>query len=75
MPPEDYVFTDRVDKDSYQEWREYLRREHLRDAAPDLLEALEDVIGDLELFVSRQGPGPDKRLARCKAAIAKAKGH
>lgn len=40
----------------------------------DMLEAAENVIFDLELLVSRQGPGPDKRLEALKAAIRKAKG-
>lgn len=47
---------------------------HLIAAAPELLGALKDVVGDLKLFVSRQGPGPNKRLAACLAAIAKAEG-
>lgn len=41
-------------------------------AAPDLLKALIDVIPDLERFVSKQGPGPDKRLERAKTALNKA---
>lgn len=43
-------------------------------AAPDLLDAAEGVVGDLERFVSHRGPGPDQRLALLRAAIAKAKG-
>jgi len=43
-------------------------------AAPELLEALEAVIPDLEHYVATHGPGPDKRLAIARAAIAKAKG-
>lgn len=38
-----------------------------------LLNAFEAIIPDLERFVSRQGPGPDVRLAEAKAAIAEAK--
>ena len=41
-------------------------------AAPSLLEAAQDVIFDLELLVSRQGPGPDRRLEALKKAIRKA---
>lgn len=41
-------------------------------AAPELLSACLDVISDLKLFVSRQGPGPDRRLAALSAAIKKA---
>lgn len=40
-----------------------------------LLNAFEAIIPDLERFVSRQGPGPDVRLAEAKAAIAEAKGN
>ena len=43
-------------------------------AAPELLEALEAVLPDLEHYVATHGPGPDKRLAIARAAIAKAKG-
>lgn len=43
-------------------------------AAPALLKACEAIITDLERFVSRQGPGPDARLAALKAAIAQAEG-
>jgi hypothetical protein len=43
-------------------------------AAPDLLEALEDCLADLQHYVSTHGPGPDSRLAKAEAAIAKAKG-
>ena len=43
-------------------------------AAPDLLDALEGCVGDLEHYVSTHGPGPDKRLAAVVAAIAKARG-
>ena len=43
-------------------------------AAPELLEALEAVIPDLEHYVATHGPGPDKRLALARAAIAKATG-
>ena len=43
-------------------------------AAPTLLDALEAVIPDLEHYVATHGPGPDKRLAIARAAIAKARG-
>ena len=43
-------------------------------AAPTLLDALEAVIPDLEHYVATHGPGPDKRLALARAAIAKARG-
>ena len=43
-------------------------------AAPELLEALEAVLPDLEHYVATHGPGPDKRLAAARAAIAKARG-
>ena len=43
-------------------------------AAPELIEALEAVLPDLEHYVATHGPGPDKRLAIARAAIAKAKG-
>lgn len=43
-------------------------------SAPELLEALEAVLPDLEHYVATHGPGPDKRLAAARAAIAKAKG-
>ena len=43
-------------------------------SAPELLEALEAVLPDLEHYVATHGPGPDKRLAIARAAIAKAKG-
>ena len=43
-------------------------------AAPELLEALEAVLPDLEHYVATHGPGPDKRLAVARAAIAKATG-
>ena len=46
----------------------------LRAAAPELLEALEAVLPDLEHYVATHGPGPDKRLAIARAAIAKARG-
>ncbi len=43
-------------------------------SAPELLEALEAVLPDLEHYVATHGPGPDKRLAAARAAIAKARG-
>ena len=43
-------------------------------AAPELIEALEAVLPDLEHYVATHGPGPDKRLAIARAAIAKARG-
>ena len=43
-------------------------------AAPELLDALEAVLPDLEHYVATHGPGPDKRLALARAAIAKASG-
>jgi hypothetical protein len=42
-------------------------------AAPALLEALEACLPDLEHYVATHGPGPDKRLAIARAAIARAK--
>lgn len=47
---------------------------HQANAAPDLLEALEEVLPDLQHYVATHGPGPDKRLTRAVVAIAKAKG-
>jgi hypothetical protein len=41
-------------------------------ASKDLLLALQDCLPDLEHYVSTHGPGPDKRLAKAKDAIAKA---
>lgn len=38
-------------------------------AAPELADAARDIVGDLELFCSRQGLGPDKRLARLKEIL------
>ena len=43
-------------------------------SAPELLEALEAVLQDLEHYVATHGPGPDKRLAIAREAIAKARG-
>ena len=43
-------------------------------SAPELIEALEAVLQDLEHYVATHGPGPDKRLAIARAAIARAKG-
>ena len=43
-------------------------------SAPELLEALEAVLPDLEHYVATHGPGPDKRLVAARAAIAKARG-
>ena len=42
-------------------------------AAPDLLAALDAVLPDLEHYVATHGPGPDRRLAQARAAIAAAK--
>ena len=43
-------------------------------SAPELIDALEAVLPDLEHYVATHGPGPDKRLAIARAAIAKARG-
>jgi hypothetical protein len=43
-------------------------------AAPELLAALENVMADLDHYVSTHGPGPDKRRDNARAAICKAKG-
>jgi hypothetical protein len=43
-------------------------------AAPELLAALLDVLPDLSHYASTHGPGPDRRLAVARAAIAKATG-
>jgi len=43
----------------------------LLESGPELLAATKAIIGDLELFVSKQGPGPDKRLTALKAIIAR----
>ena len=43
-------------------------------SAPELIDALEAVLPDLEHYVATHGPGPDKRLAAARAAIAKARG-
>ena len=40
----------------------------------ELIDALEAVLPDLEHYVATHGPGPDKRLAIARAAIAKARG-
>lgn len=37
-----------------------------------LLNAAKNIVGDLELFISRQGPGPDVRLQTLKTAIQNA---
>lgn len=41
-------------------------------SAPELLEALDACLPDLEHYVATHGPGPEKRLALARAAIAKA---
>ena len=37
---------------------------------PDLVTAVKAVLGDLEHYVSTHGPGPDRRLADLKLALA-----
>ena len=39
--------------------------------APDLINAVLDIIPDLEHYCSKQGSGPDARLARLKDLIGK----
>lgn len=39
--------------------------------APCMYSVLKEVIADLELFCSRQGPGPDKRLENLKTILAR----
>lgn len=58
----------------YMPRAEQIANARLIAAAPTLLEALEAVLPDLEHYVATHGPGPDKRLAIARAAIAKAKG-
>ena len=58
----------------YMPRAEQIANARLIAAAPELLEALEAVLPDLEHYVATHGPGPDKRLAIARAAIAKAKG-
>lgn len=41
-------------------------------AAPDLLEALQECLPDLQHYVATHGQGPDKRLDKAIAAISKA---
>jgi len=43
-------------------------------AAPDLLEALREVLPDLAHYVATHGPGPDRRLDKARDAIRKATG-
>jgi len=42
---------------------------HLIANAPDLYRTSLAVVGDLQLFVSRQGPGPDRRLDDLQAVL------
>jgi DNA-directed RNA polymerase subunit M/transcription elongation factor TFIIS len=49
-------------------------RARLIAAAPELLAALETALDDLKHYASTHGPGPDRRLAACEQAIAKARG-
>lgn len=43
-------------------------------AAPELLDALTECLPDLEHYAATHGPGPDRRLAKAKAALHKARG-
>ena len=63
-----------LDRAGVRERSEIEANARLIAAAPELLEALEAVLPDLEHYVATHGPGPDKRLAAARAAIAKAKG-
>ena len=58
----------------YMPRAEQIANARLIASAPELLEALEAVLPDLEHYVATHGPGPDKRLAIALAAIAKARG-
>lgn len=40
----------------------------------DLIEAAAAVVADMQLFASRQGPGPDVRLETLRAALKRATG-
>ena len=63
-----------IDRAGVRERIEIEANARLIAAAPTLLEALEAVLPDLEHYVATHGPGPDKRLAIARAAIAKARG-
>lgn len=43
-------------------------------AHEELVGAASGVLADLEHYANSHGPGPDKRLARLRAALAKAEG-
>ena len=63
-----------LDRAGVRERSEIEANARLIASAPELLEALEAVLPDLEHYVATHGPGPDKRLAIARAAIAKARG-
>ena len=63
-----------LDRAGVRERSEIEANARLIASAPELLEALEAVLPDLEHYVATHGPGPDKRLAIARAAIAKATG-
>ena len=58
----------------YMPREEQIANARLIAAAPELLEALDACLPDLEHYVATHGPGPEKRLALARAAIAKARG-
>ena len=63
-----------LDRAGVRERSEIEANARLIASAPELIEALEAVLPDLEHYVATHGPGPDKRLAAARAAIAKARG-
>ena len=63
-----------LDRAGVRERSEIEANARLIASAPELIDALEAVLPDLEHYVATHGPGPDKRLALARAAIAKAKG-
>ncbi len=56
----------------YPKWHEHEDNARLIAAAPDLLEALENAVGDLKAIIEVRGDSID--LTQYRAAIAKAKG-
>ena len=63
-----------LDRAGVRERSEIEANARLIASAPELIEALEAVLPDLEHYVATHGPGPDKRLAIARAANAKARG-
>ena len=63
-----------LDRAGVRERSEIEANARLIASAQELIDALEAVLPDLEHYVATHGPGPDKRLAAARAAIAKARG-